>query len=82
MNFAGLEDDRLVRGTMTKLGVLADEDPQEHSVTRRVHAWIELSIAGLAQVPLRVDAQDAKFHRGLDIEEVDLFGPEPLEQSD
>ena len=31
---------------------------------------------------LRVDAQDAKFHLGFDIEEVDLFGPEPLEQSD
>ena len=31
---------------------------------------------------LRVDAQNAKFHLGLDIEEVDVFGPEPLEQSD
>ncbi len=31
---------------------------------------------------LRIDAQDAKFDLGLDIEEVDVFGPEPLEQPD
>src|SRR5580692_10516103 len=40
-----------------------------------------LSSASL-KCPLRVDAQDAKFHLGLDIEEVDAFGPEPFEQSD
>ena len=29
-----------------------------------------------------IDAQDAKFYMGLDIEEMDFFGPEPLKQSD
>jgi hypothetical protein len=50
---------------------------QEH-ITRRADAAIARSSAS-PKSPLLVDAQDAKFHLGLDIEEVDVFGLKPLE---
>jgi hypothetical protein len=52
MNFEGTDGVRLVKRTMIRPDILADEDAQEHSVTRRVRAGIALSIVGLAQVTL------------------------------
>jgi hypothetical protein len=43
---------------------------QETRVSRR---------RGFAKPLLPIDAQDAELHLSLDIEEVDLFGPEPVE---
>jgi hypothetical protein len=46
MGRAGLENDRLVKRTMLKPGVFADEDPQKHRVAWEIHGSASLELPG------------------------------------
>src|SRR5208282_4736665 len=53
--------------------VLSARSPQLHRA--------QTAIGSAHESSSRIDAQHAEFHGRFDVEEVDVFGPEPVEQS-